>query len=132
MVYGKGDKDMLNQEFLLELGIDGEVSEKILARYNTEKIEAAVERELLGQGVCDRSAAEALLERDGLSEENIAERVGNLKKEHPNLFKSDVPKIVSTAQPSEAVEKGEFEKMSYRERLELFKKSPDVYKKLVK
>ncbi|MBQ7794519.1 MAG: hypothetical protein IJ366_08395 [Clostridia bacterium] len=121
----------MNEEFLLGLGLEQSVSDAILAEYNAERLNTAVTAELDGAGVCDRAAAEALLDRDGLCAENLSDRVAALKREHPSLFKSAAPRIVSSATAEETVEKGDFEKMTYRQRLELYKKSPDVYKKLV-
>ncbi len=121
----------MNEEFLTSLGLDGEISAKILAEYNAERLETEIEQEFEKQGVCDKKALGVLLERDGLTAENLSQRVEMLKTEHPSLFKKDAPKIVSSAGASGVLEKDTFSKMGYKERLELFKKSPDLYKKLV-
>ncbi len=121
----------MTEEFLLELGVAEDLSEKILAEYNKEKLEQGLEAELLKAGVSDKKAACMLLDRDGLCKENLFERVEALKNEHPVLFKTDMPKIVSSAKSLSGTDKDDFVKMSYKERLELYKKSPEAYKKLV-
>ncbi len=121
----------MNLEFLTELGISEEVSGQIMQKYNSERLEAALEQGLKAEQVQDFSAAVALLKDKEITHENLGERISELKNEHPALFAIPVPKIVSSAGAKE-LDADEFKKMSYRERLELYKQKPELYKKLVK
>lgn len=121
----------MNEEFLAGLGIDEEICGRIIAEYDREKIESSIKTVLEKAGTVDEKAARTLLDTDGINLENLEERVTSLKKEHPTLFRQSVPRFVSAAQPTESIKRGDFEKMTYRERLELFKKNPEIYKKLV-
>lgn len=119
----------MNEEFLKELGIEEEVYTKILEVYEGEKLQGKIKDSLMENGVLDEAAAIALLDKEGICAENLSERIENLKNSHPSVFKTELPKIISNAEPKESVDKRKFDKMTYRERLDLFKKSPDAYKK---
>lgn len=121
----------MNLEFLTELGISEELSGKIMQQYDSERLEAELRESLEKERVQDFSAAAALLKDKELTHENLKEKVDELKNEHPALFAASVPKIVSAAGQKE-LDADEFKKMSYRERLELYQKKPELYKKLVK
>lgn len=121
----------MNLEFLTELGLSEELSGKIMAQYDRERIDSALEQELKTEQVQDFTAAVALLKDKEITYENMKERIAELKNEHPALFSMSVPKIVSAAGAKE-IDADEFKKMSYRERLELYKQKPELYKKLVK
>ena len=121
----------MNLEFLTELGISEEMSAKIMQQYDSERLDAALEQGLKAEQVQDYSAAVALLKDKEITYENLKERITELKNEHPALFALSVPKIVSAAGAKE-IDADEFKKMSYRERLELYKQKPELYKKLVK
>ncbi len=121
----------MNEEFLTGLGLEKDISDRILKEYNDEKIQTGIAKAFESAGVVDNTAADAMLEKDGLTLENLTERVEALKDAHPALFKTQTPRIVSSAQQNKTIDRLAFDKMSYRERLELFKKNPDTYKKLV-
>ncbi len=121
----------MNLEFLTELGISEELSGKIMQQYDSERMETALKESLENEKVKDFSAAVLLLKDKELTHENLKEKVEELKNEHPLLFASTVPKIVSAAGGAEP-DADDFKKMSYRERLELYQKKPELYKKLVK
>ncbi len=123
----------MNEEFLTGLGIDGEVSAKIIEEYEKEKLVADIRSRLEKQGAVDTEAAFSLLDKDGISTENAGERIERLKNEHSALFhKKQVPKFVTEAQVLSKDSADEFSKMSYRQRLELFMKNPEAYKELMK
>lgn len=120
----------INEEFLTELGVSPEQSEEILARYKKEKFASAADRLLKEAGALDCEAALALL-GDGINSENFEEKLADLKSSHPALFeRRTVPQFASDA-GQRTVGRDELEKMSYRERLDFFKKNPDAYKRLV-
>lgn len=121
----------MNLEFLTELGLSEEVSGRIMQQYDRERLDAELEQGLKAEQVQDFSAAVALLKDKDITHENMSERIAELKNEHPALFAIAVPKIVSAAGAQE-LDADEFKKMSYRERLELYKQKPELYKKLVK
>ena len=121
----------MNEEFLNGLGLDKETSDLIMQQYDAEKLQEGISFELKNAGTVDETAARTMLEREDLTLDNIREKVGELKEKHPTLFKSSQPRIVSYAEKKAAVDRSQFSQMSYRERLELFKKSPDTYKRLV-
>lgn len=121
----------MNEEFLSGLGIDKQTSELILEKYESERLNERISSELVSAGAVDKAAAELMLDKDGLNAENLSERIGELKEQHPMLFKTAAPRIVTSAEGKTSVDKDSFVKMGYRERLELFKKSPDTYKRLV-
>lgn len=121
----------MNIEFLTELGISEELSGRIMAKYDSERLGEALEKGLKAEQVQDLSAALSLINQEGLTQENLSEKIGELKSQHPALFAASVPKIVSSAGGSEP-DADAFGKMSYRERLELYKRKPELYKKLVK
>lgn len=121
----------MNEEFLNGLGLDKEISNLIMQQYDAEKLQEGIAFELKDAGTIDETAARTMLEREELTLDNIREKIGELKEKHPTLFKSSQPRIVSSAEKKAAVDRSEFSKMSYRERLELFKKNPDTYKRLV-
>lgn len=118
-------------EFLTELGISEEVSGKIMEQYESEKLHEALKEGLKAEQVQDFSAAVTLLKDKELTHENLKEKINELKSEHPALFTSSAPKIVSAAGSPE-LDSEEFKKMGYRERLDLYKRKPELYKKLVK
>ncbi|MEE0944886.1 MAG: hypothetical protein UIM24_05490 [Clostridia bacterium] len=121
----------MNEEFLSGLGLDEETSNLIIQQYKDEKLQEKVATELKMAGTVDEAVAKTMLDMDGLTDENVKEKIGQLKEKHPYLFKNTQPRIISAAEGKSSVDKGEFSKMSYRERLELFKKNPDTYKRLV-
>lgn len=121
----------MNEEFLSGLGIEKEISDLILEKYDSEKLDERISSELVSAGTVDKAVAEAMLNKDGLNAENLSERIEELKQQHPMLFKTVAPRIVTSATQKSMPDKDKFAKMSYRERLELFKKSPDTYKRLV-
>lgn len=121
----------MNLEFLTELGISEEISGRIIEQYESERLDAALEQGLKAEQVQDFSAALMLLKDKEITHDNLKERIAELKNEHPALFAASVPKIVSGAGIKEP-DVNDFKKMSYRERLELYKKKPELYKKLVK
>ena len=121
----------MNEEFLSGLGLDEETSNLIIQQYRDEKLQEKVVAELKLAGSVDETVAKTMLDMDGLTNENVRERIGELKEKHPTLFKNPQPRIISSAKGNASVDKGEFSRMSYRERLELFKKNPDAYKRLV-
>ena len=119
----------MKEEFLKELGIEDEAIEKIISRLNEEKLDEKIREGLEKNGILDMDAAGALLERDGISEENFLERIENLKTSHPSIFKKNMPEFLSKADMKENIDRRNFEKMSYLERLDFFRKSPEAYKK---
>lgn len=121
----------MNEEFLTGLGLDRETSDMILQKYDSERLEEGILKELGNAGVADVVAARTMLDCEGLNMDNLSQRVKTLKEEHPALFKTAIPRIVSSAEIKSTLEKKDFDRMTYRERLELFKKNPDKYKKLV-
>lgn len=121
----------MNEEFLTGLGLDSEVAGRILGEYEAERLREDLGRRLAAEGAVDCEAAAAMLDTDGMTAENIAERIDALKAKHSALFaKANAPKMVSSAQ-ADTTARSDFEKMGYRERLALFKKNPEQYKKLV-
>lgn len=122
---------MIDRGFLTELGIDEETGSLIMERYEREKLDESIASELDAAGSIDAEAALAMLDKDGLTTENLKDRVVALKESHPALFRARQPRIISTAENKFSINKEGFSKMSYRERLELFKKNPDTYKRLV-
>lgn len=121
----------MNEEFLNGLGLDKEITDLIMQQYDAEKLQEGIALELKDAGAVDEAVARTMLDREDLTLENIREKVGKLKEKHPTLFKSSQPRIVSSAEKKAAVDRSQFSQMSYRERLELFKKNPDTYKRLV-
>ncbi len=121
----------MNIEFLTEIGVSDELSEKIMAEYESEKLGSAINEALKAERVQDHSAAMTLLKDKAVTQENLQEKIRELKSEHPTLFTSPTPKFVSAAGNTE-LDINAFRKMGYRERLELFKSKPELYKKLVK
>jgi len=119
----------LTEEFLKELGVMDDTIEKILSKQNEEKFERQIKESLIKNGVLDMDAAGALLDRDGLSKENLLERIESLKTLHPSIFKKSVPEFLTNADTKEKLDRDNFEKMGYKERLDLFKKNPTAYKK---
>ncbi|MDO4618445.1 MAG: hypothetical protein Q4B31_02865 [Clostridia bacterium] len=120
----------MNEEFLLGLGLDEAVSGEILKKLSEENLNRKIKDGLKKLGVSDEAAAEKLLVREGITEENYMDRVESLKKSHPLIFKSKAPHIIGNADSKDGVDRSKFEKMTYRERLEFFKKSPEQYKKM--
>lgn len=119
----------MKEEFLKELGVGEDAIEKILTRLNEESLENKIKESFVKNGVLDIDAAGVLLERDGISEDNYQERIESLKTLHPSIFKKRVPEFLGNADTLEKLDKSNFEKMSYKERLDLFKKNPTAYKK---
>lgn len=122
---------MIDRGFLTELGIDEETGSLIMEKYEREKLDESIASELDAAGSIDAEAALAMLDKEGLTSENLKDRVVALKESHPALFKTKQPRIISNAENKFSINKEGFSKMSYRERLELFKKNPDTYKRLV-
>lgn len=125
----------MNEEFLTQLGLDGETAGKILAEHNRElegeRLSAELTRAINAAGAKDEAAVRALLADEQLEPESISEKIGALKKEHPALFeKENTPRIVSAAADTGTEREG-FEKMGYMQRLKLFCENPELYKKLV-
>lgn len=120
----------INEEFLTELGVSPEQSEEILTRYKKEKFASAAEKLLKEAGALDSEAALALL-GDGINSDNFEEKIAGLKSAHPTLFEQKAAPQFASAAGQSTVDKGDFEKMSYRERLDFFRKNPDAYKRLV-
>lgn len=117
----------MNEEFLAGLGLSEEQSAGVLKEYMSERLKG----EFNAAGVCDMAAAEALLDREGMTPDNLPERVADLKRAHPRLFfDRNAPRIVRPAEKG-GVAKSDFAKMGYAERLKLFSADPALYKKLV-
>ena len=68
---------------------------------------------------------------DGINSDNFEEKIAGLKSAHPTLFEQKAAPQFASAAGQSTVDKGDFEKMSYRERLDFFRKNPDAYKRLV-
>lgn len=120
----------INEEFLTGLGVSEEQSDEILAQYRREKFDASARRILAEAGARDCEAALTLL-GDGINSDNFEEKIENLKRKHPALFEEKRRPRFAAGAEANNIGRGEFEKMSYRERLELFRKSPDAYKRMV-
>lgn len=121
----------MKKEFLTDLGLDEEICEQIMREYDDERLEEELRRSLEKERVSDISAALLLIDGSELTYENMNERIAELKEKHPSVFESNAPKIVSKAGDA-AFASDEFQKMGYRERLELYRRKPELYKKLVK
>lgn len=126
----------MKEEFLTQLGLDGELAGKILAEHESslakERLSMEVTKAIGEAGAKDEAAVRALLAKEELSEENLAVKIGALKREHPALFEQEKPpRIVSSAAADAAAERAGFEKMGYMERLRLFCDNPELYKRLV-
>ncbi len=119
----------MREEFLKELGVGEEAIDKILSKLKKEKLEEQIKESLAKNGVLDMDAAGALLDKDGISEENLQEKIEDLKTLHPAIFKKDLPQFITNADTKENIDRRNFEKMTYAQRLDLFKKNPGVYKK---
>lgn len=121
----------MNEEFLTGLGLDGETCGKILEEYNAEKLGEKVRCRLAEEGAVDCAAAAALLDSNGMTEDNFAERIADLKEKHSALFgKTEMPRFVSQACAQTVTADG-FAGLGYSDRLAMFKSNPALYKKLV-
>lgn len=119
-----------NEEFLTGLGVSQEQTSEIMAQYRREKFDASAKKILAEAGARDCEAAMLLL-GDGINSENFEEKIESLKQKHPNLFEERRRPHFAAGAETSNIGRGEFDRMSYRERLELFRKSPDAYKRMV-
>lgn len=132
---------MINEEFLKELGLDEKVITAILEKSN-ENSNKLKFQELLRKAVeklspYDIDVVLKLLDTKELRFENgeivnIEEKLNKFKEKYPFLFKNtEIPQIISSTKSGKAISAEEFKKMSYKERAELYKKNPKLYKTLL-
>ena len=133
----------MDKEFLLDLGVDDDIVDNIIARHSEEvnniRLDFAVERELSKRGAKNISAAMKLIDKSGLSYDNgyiegLSEKIESFATENDFLFEKEnkIPFFSKPASRTKGITKSEFEKMGYENRLRLFNESPDLYKKLTR
>lgn len=131
---------MINEEFLKELGLDEKVITAILKKSSEtnnklkfqELLKKAVEK--LNPHNIDMvlkllDTKELKLENGEIT--NLEETLNVFKEKYPFLFKNaEIPQIISSTKSGKSISAEEFNKMSYSERAELYKKNPKLYKTL--
>ena len=127
---------MIDEIFLKELGLSEDIIEKILERVKEAEQKGSFEK-LLNEEIAKLKPHNSelilkLFEYDGTEDrEALAEKLLKFKEEYPFLFeKGDVPSIYSSTKASKRLTAEEFGNMGYKNRMELFKKNPGLYKKL--
>ena len=132
---------MINEEFLKELGLDEKIINTILEK-NNETNNKMKFQELLRKAIEELNPHDIdvilkLFDTKSLKFENgeitnLEENLKLFKEKYPFLFKNtDIPQIVSSTNSGKSISAEEFKKMSYKERSELYKKNPKLYKTLL-
>lgn len=121
----------MNEEFLQSLGLEEDAVSAVMSEYNRENLNRKLSDELKNSGACDTDAVMALIDTEDMNDENIKDKINTVKQAHPKLFEGKKPRFVSPAKDESVLSKSDFDKMSYRQRLEYFQKNPEGYKRLV-
>ncbi len=129
---------MIKEDFLKELGLNKEVIASIMEKLSEEEerslFKDTFKKELLALKPQDEELVMKLLEEEigkiKGNKEDIKKVLNAFKEKYPFLFKEDAPKIVSSTKKSNTLAKAEFDKMSYKEKTELYKRNPKLYKEL--
>lgn len=136
-----------------------EDAEKILALYEEKVTETNAKHESAIQELLDKFAKEemdrlilaeleranpksvevlrALLDESLISVEDgnllgLSEQLENIRGEYAFIFATDEEKPKFTKQPKATEENADISKLSYKERLKLYKEMPELYNRLVK
>lgn len=132
---------MINEKFLRELGLDEEIIAEILEKADEEGQKEQFDR-VLKEAVqafepYDAELILKLLDTEGLELadgkiEGLEEKLEEMKGQYPFLFKNgQAPHIVSSTKAGNKITAEKFKKMGYKERSELYKKNPGLYKRLL-
>lgn len=130
---------MINEDFLRELGLDEEVIAKIMAKASEEndklKFEEILKAAIEKLNPYDTEVVLKLFNAEGLEMEDEAaleDKLMEFKEAYPFLFKEDkLPQIISSTKNRNNISSEDFKKMSYKERTELYKKNPNLYRTLL-
>ena len=130
---------MINEDFLRELGLDEEVIAKIMAKASEEndklKFEEILKAAIEKLNPYDTEVVLKLFNAEGLEtadEATLEDKLMEFKEAYPFLFKEDkLPQIISSTKNRNNISSEDFKKMSYKERTELYKKNPNLYRTLL-
>lgn len=146
----------MNIEFLTGLGLDEETAAAVLAQaedianaeYERGLSEGRAELEnfkagqaisaLLSEcGAKNPEILKPLINMDAVTFENgeisgLQEQIAAIKAENPFLFEEEgtVPRFTARLKSPDKISKGNFERMSYMDRVKLYSQNPTLYKQL--
>lgn len=131
---------MINEEFLQSLNIEEDAISKILQTLledrKKEEFEKILKNEIEALNPHDIDIILSLFDPSGLEVEDgkiegLTEKLEDFREKYPFLFiNSKTPKIISSTKAPEKYTKEDFNKMSYKEKSQLYQKNPSLYKKL--
>ncbi len=106
-------------------------------RHKKNEFENALNAALIKAAAKNVTALKALLDMSAISMENgelngLSEQIDRLKRENGYLFSEGgkKPEFTAAANSKQKMTSKEFEKLSYKKRLKLFKENPELYKQL--
>lgn len=132
---------MINEEFLKELGLDDKTIAAILEKNNESNnqrnFQETLKKEIEKLHPYDIDVVLKLFDTANLKYKNreiegLEEQLNEFKEKYSFLFKdTDIPRIVSSTKSTNNITAEEFKKMGYKERSELYRKNPKLYRTLL-
>ncbi len=109
------------------------------SEYQKSELDKAVNSALTKAGAKNVTAVKALIDMSKITMENgevkgLIEQIEKLKRENGYLFSEGgkKPEFTAAASAAQKMSAKEFEKLSYKKRLKLFRENPELYKQLAR